>query len=122
MLRLLGGSKASSSSSSSSKTPVVSIHVPAFGGVFLDAPTESGGPDEYIIPGREYRMTGEVEVEIPIGFGRKRCRAVRVGFRTTISLDLGPGRMGEEDVLYDFKGDVLGGAAEGLWLEEGSQK
>jgi hypothetical protein len=30
--------------------------------------------------------------------------------------------MGEEDVLYDFKGDVLGGAAEGLWLEEGSQK
>lgn len=67
-------------------------------------------------------MTGEVEVEMPIGFGRKRCRAVRVGFRTTISLDLGPGRMGEEDVLYDFKGDVLGGAAEGLWLEEGSQK
>jgi hypothetical protein len=122
MLRLLGGSKGSSSSSSSSKIPTVSIHVPAFGGIFLDAPTESGGPDDYVAPDREYRMIGEIEVEIPLGFGRKRCRGVKVGYRSTINLDLGPGRMGEEDILFDRRGEVLGGSMEGLWLEEGSQK
>jgi len=37
-------------------------------------------------------------------------------------LDMGPGRIGEEDTIFDRKVEIIGGNSEGLWLDEGMQK
>ena len=42
--------------------------------------------------------------------------------RTKIKLSLGQGRMDEEDVIFDRKVETIAGNAEGLWLEEGTQR
>lgn len=73
-------------------------------------------------PRNDQILHGEFEITLPPGAGRKRCRAIRVVMRTKIKLDLGPGRMGEEDTIFERKVEVLGGEGEGLWLDEGSQR
>ena len=50
---------------------------------------------------------------MPPNLGRKRCKGIRVMLKTVIRLDLGPGRMGEEDTLFERKVEVIGGTAEG---------
>jgi len=50
------------------------------------------------------------------------CRAIRVGMISKCILDMGPGRMGEEDTIFDRKVEIIGGNSEGLWLDEGMQK
>jgi len=67
-------------------------------------------------------LHGDLETSLPEGSGRKRCKAIRVGLRTAISLDLGVGRMAEEDVIFERKVEIRGGRADGLVLEEGSQR
>lgn len=54
---------------------------------------------------------------MPPGVGRSRAKFIRIGFRTTSTIDLGPKRGKEEDVVFE-RVVVLG---EGTVLEEGSQ-
>lgn len=54
--------------------------------------------------------------------GRKRVKAVRVGIKTVVIMDMGPDRKGEEDVIFERKVEVRGGTSDGLWLEEGMNR
>jgi hypothetical protein len=51
-----------------------------------------------------------------------RCRAIRVIFRTTARLHLGPQRGWEEDVIFERKTELIGGSDEGIGLSQGYQK
>lgn len=105
-------------SSSRSPSPValpalkIIHHVPAFGGIYLpalDLPSSGTEPD--------VAYGGRLEVFVPPGTGRSRCKSIKIGFRTTSTLDLGPKRGKEEDVIFE-RVIVIG---EGTILEEGSQ-
>lgn len=131
MLRLLSSSKVPSSSASNSlsrsapSTPVLALHVPSYGAVMMNPPEDSLNPSNSLYSQgirNDQILHGEFEVALPPGSGRKRCKAIRVGLRTTIKLDLGLGRMGEEDKIFDRKVEVIAGNSEGLWLDEGTQK
>jgi hypothetical protein len=53
------------------------------------------------------------------GSGGKRCKAIRVGYRTIARLNMGPERGWEEDVIFERDIGDMAGSAEGIWLEEG---
>lgn len=51
--------------------------------------------------------------------GGKRCKAIRVGWRTVVRLAMGPERGWEEDVIFERDLGNVAGSSEGIWLEEG---
>jgi len=78
--------------------------------------TDLAGPSNL-----DVTLTGELEVDVPLSMGRKRCKTIRVSMRAELKLDMGPGRQNEEDILFDRTVEIAGGS-EGVWLEPGSQK
>ena len=73
-------------------------------------------------PRNDQILQGQFEISLPRGSGRKRCKAIRVGMRTMTKLDIGVGRMGEEDVIFERKVEEIAGISEALWLDEGTQR
>lgn len=130
VLRLLSKQPASGPSSSSSHTvspdPILALHVPSYGAVMMNPPDDPLNPQNSLYsegPRNDQILHGEFEVILPPGSSRKRCKAIRVVMRTTVKLDLpGPGRLGEEDTIFERKVEVIAGNSEGLWLQEGSQR
>lgn len=71
-------------------------------------------------------LHGQLEIYLPPGGGPRRCKAIRVQFRTTVKLDMGRGRMGgekkrEDEVIFERKVELRGVTAIGLCLDEGIQ-
>jgi hypothetical protein len=102
--------------------PVLTLHVPNSGIIIIPAP-EAPAPDGRVSdePREDYMLHGELEVRIG-GNRPRRCKALRVGFRTIIKLDLGSGRRSEEDVLFERKLEIVGADSEGVDLQPGSQR
>lgn len=125
MRRFLPGSRSASRTSSpsrSSKRVRIQINVPSYGGVFMtcyhpDVPAALGGSTE-IPDNLERDLRGELEIDVPKGMGRKRCRAIRLTLRNICRLNMGPGRGWEEDVLFQRTIEVKGA----IILEEGVQR
>lgn len=111
----------SRASSPSRRGPRIYINVPSHGGVFMTrpAPDQEHGQATSVADlergdgARE--LNGEVEIDIPRGTGRRRCRAVRVTLRNVSRLFMGPERGWEEDVLFERSLEVKGA----IILEEG---
>lgn len=61
-------------------------------------------------------LNGRIEVTLQLGSGARRIRSIKAGLVTTSTLDLGPGRRDEEDVIFETTVDVTSS----LMLEEGS--
>ena len=114
---------------SGSKAPeiILTLHVPGYGVLWMNQPvvdpfsdslrrTDLAGPSNL-----DVTLTGELEVDVPLSMGRKRCKTIRVSMRAELKLDMGPGRQNEEDILFDRTVEIAGGS-EGVWLEPGSQK
>lgn len=52
---------------------------------------------------------------------RLRCQAISVGVQSVCRLMMGKGNAWEEDGVFERGVEVLGGDADGIWLEKGSQ-
>lgn len=61
-------------------------------------------------------LNGRIEVTLATGSGPRRIKSIRAGLVTISTLDLGPGRKGEEDTIFEAAVDV----ASGMVLEEGA--
>ncbi len=77
-------------------------------------------------PRDDKELHGQLEIYLPPGGGPRRCKAIRVQFRTTVKLDMGRGRMGgekkrEDEVIFERKVELRGVTAIGLCLDEGIQ-
>jgi len=109
-------------SSSGGEQVKLKIGVPNYGILYLPAP-EAPLPDgQEEQPRDDPMLSGELEVILPAGSGSKRCKSIRVGLKTVITLDLGQGRRYEEDVLFERKVEIIGSTSDGIWLSEGSQR
>ena len=122
MLRLLSQNnrrRASSSASSSAGGRDISlnIRVSSYGSVFMPFPQNIPGE-----PRTDKEFSGDLEVDVPHGMGSRRVKAIRVGLRTTCTLDMGPGRKSEEDVVWEGTAEIIAGNSEGVVLEEGIQR
>ena len=53
---------------------------------------------------------------------RRRCQAISVGVQSVCKLYMGAQRGWEKDGVFERGVEVLGGDAEGIWLEKGSQR
>ena len=52
---------------------------------------------------------------------RRRCQAISVGVQSVCKLWMGAQRGWEEDGVFERGVEVMGGDADGIWLEKGSQ-
>ncbi|GMK53506.1 hypothetical protein CspeluHIS016_0100920 [Cutaneotrichosporon spelunceum] len=129
MLRFLagGGAKGKMPARSSAATATsydsqikLKLVVPNWGVMYLPAP-EQPLADTEAPPRNDFQLNGELEVTLPPG-GAKRCKSIRVGLKTVMTLDLGPKRRFQEDVLFERKVEIVSGTADGVWLEEGLQR
>jgi hypothetical protein len=127
MLRYLSPGRSGTHTPASPRTPregqpVLTLHVPNYGLIIIPAP-DPPGPDGQVSdePREDHMLHGEIEVRLD-GTQPKRCKAIRVGFRTIIKLDLGSGRKNEEDVLFERKLEMTGADSEGVNLQPGSQR
>lgn len=75
-------------------------------------------PSETIPPTDDSIVSGYIEVTMK---ERRRCQAISVGVQSVCRLYMGPGRGWEEDGVFERGVEVMGGDAEGIWLEQGSQ-
>ena len=104
------GSRASSRTrKAKALQPRLEIHLPSYGSLFMpqtqaEIPeTEEAGPSR---PRKDIANRGELVVEIPIGMGRRKIKFIRVGTRSFVELDMGPGRGWEKDIIFDRKVEI----------------
>jgi hypothetical protein len=64
------------------------------------------------------QLTGEVEINVARGSGRKRCRAIRIRLQQVARLHMGKERGWERDVLFERTIENRGA----IILEEGVQR
>jgi hypothetical protein len=122
------GSAVTSSSIISTLQPILTLHLPGYGSILLPAPLPDNGADDRLL--RDQVIQGELEVFISQALGQLKCKAIRVGMRGVLMLNMGEGRGWEEDEI--FKTEVnLGESAElegsegdehCIWLEVGAQR
>ncbi|ORX38571.1 hypothetical protein BD324DRAFT_577633 [Kockovaella imperatae] len=114
----------SSSPSGVSSAGTLKIHIPAWGVVFVRPPQMlelhplEAGSQATEPPREDTVLSGSLEV---IMKDRKRCQAISIGIQSVCKLWMGPARGWEEDGIFERGVEVLGGDAEGIWLEKGSQ-
>lgn len=97
----------------SSSSPALTLDVPGYGAVLMNLPDVTR-----VSPRADQILYGDLNISLE---HPKRCRAIRAGLVTTVSLDLGSARRGEKDVLFERKAEIRAGSAEGLHFE-GTQK
>lgn len=110
----------SSSAQLQSYKPTLSLHVPGYGSCLAVA-SEPNPQNPIEDPQYELDLSGELEIRMPPGSGRMRCKSIRVGVRTMMGLEL-KGKKKEEIELFETKVEIVGGTSEGVWLSEGSQR
>jgi hypothetical protein len=74
-------------------------------------------------PRQDYVLNGVLEIFIPQPLGRLRCRSIKIGFRSVLTLR-GVGQAPEEeDTLYDTEAELSDLEDEGYtYLEVGTQR
>jgi hypothetical protein len=101
-----------------SNQPTIAIHVPAYGVVRLNAPPIPVEPDR---PAEDHLFKGELEVRLPRGSGRKRCKRIKV-WMEGLWEDLDPKGVTVAEMVYYRRGGEIDGGVEGLWLDERSSR
>jgi hypothetical protein len=100
-----------------SPTPTLTLHVPAYGVLYLTRPSQSSS--SWAESSTSNTLRGELEINVPSG-NRKRCRSIKVGLKTVCRLLLV--ERWEEDVIFERDSVHQAGNGEGIWLEEGITK
>jgi len=111
---------------SQSHSPTLTLHVPAYGVLYLTRPPPDSSstydPEaESDRPSTSNTLRGELEINVPRN-GRRRCKSIKVGIQTICRLAMGPERGWEEDVIFERESSHRSGNEEGIWLEEGVTK
>ena len=109
---------------SSHHAPTLTLHVPAYGVLYLQKPRtelESLDNDPSNDPRTSNTLRGELEINVPKE-GRRRCKSIKVGIKTVVRLAMGPARGWEEDVYFERDSEHRAATSEGIWLEEGVTK
>jgi hypothetical protein len=101
-----------------SPTPTLTLHVPAYGVLYLTRPSQSTSTS-WAESSTSNTLRGELEINVPSG-NRKRCRSIKVGLKTVCRLLIG--ERWEEDVIFERDSVHQAGNGEGIWLEEGVTK
>jgi len=78
-------------------------------------------PSADLEPKYDLDLRGELEIRMPHGSGRMRCKSIKVGLKSILKIAI-KGKRKEEHELSDSKVEIIGGSSEGVWLEEGSQR
>jgi len=101
-----------------SPAPTLTLHVPAYGVLYLNRPItdQEQGQGEYPTSNT---LRGELEINVPSG-SRTRCRSIEVGLKTVSRLLIG--EKWEEDIIFERDSEHRAGNGEGIWLEEGVTK
>ena len=99
--------------------PVLDIFVPLYGLIFPSPPEEAriqaqlqDQPITY-----DHVINGTLQVTLPIGSGPLRCRSILIAFRSIADLDMGVGRMHEQDLLFERKMQLVAELDQGIILE-----
>lgn len=102
--------------------PTLSLHVPGYGAILatLSEPNPLD-PSADLEPKYDLDLRGELEIRMPHGSGRMRCKSIKVGLKSILKIAI-KGKRKEEHELSDCKVEIIGGSSEGVWLEEGSQR
>ena len=126
-VRLLSTAKGSPrplspSSATQSYKPTLSLHVPGYGAI-IAALSEPNPLDlsADLEPKYDLDLRGELEIRMPHGSGRMRCKSIRVGMKSMLKIAI-KGKRKEEHELSDCRVEIIGGSSEGVWLEEGAQR
>ena len=114
----------SSSPGRQSASGQLKIHVPAWGVVLVRPPRPlelhplENGSQAREPPSEDTVLSGTLEV---IMKERRRCNSISVGVQSVCKLWFGSEKGWEEDGVFERGVEVLGGDADGIWLESGSQ-
>lgn len=101
--------------------PTLTLHVPAYGALYLTRQIRPFGVQEDEgYHSEPYSLRGWVQVKVPADHGRCRCKSIKVAFKTICRLAMGPNRGWEEDVI--FEREELLEDENGIWFEEGSTR
>ena len=96
--------------------PQVRIHLPAHGNLFFRFP-----PDPSITPEQSpselAQLVGQIEARLPPDSGRRKCRGVRLVWRSWCALDMRDGK-GAQSCVYDEK--ILLEDLREILIDEGS--
>lgn len=122
--RFFSPSRSRSRSESPARSPtlpvtVVHLHPPA--GDFYITPQAYMPPPTGMTYGADENnavLQGRIEVTLAAGSGPRRIRAIKAGLVTTCTLDMGPGRRHEEDIIFQTSVDVTAS----MVLDEGSHQ
>jgi hypothetical protein len=103
-----------------SPTPTLTLHVPAYGVLYLTRPPPaSSNSNSWTETSTSNTLRGELEINVPSG-SRRRCRSIKVGLKTVSRLLIGD--RWEEDIIFERDSAHQAGNGEGIWLEEGVTK
>ena len=114
----------SSSPRGVSSSGQLKIHIPAWGICLVKPPQElelhplENGSQAREPPIEDTVLSGSLEI---IMKERRRCQAISVGVQSVCRLWMGAKRGWEEDGVFERGVEVMGGDADGIWLEKGSQ-
>lgn len=100
--------------------PTLTLHVPAYGVLYLTRSIQPFGQQDAGYHNEPFSLRGWVQVKIPASHGRCRCKSVKVGLRTVCRLAMGPNRGWEEDTIFEREESMVD--ENGIWFEEGSTK
>lgn len=117
-LRMLSPSR--HTNSTRREDPTVTLHLPAYGVLYLSRAAQPFGQQDEGYGSEPFTLKGWVQVNIPTGSGKRKCRAITVGYRTVCRLAMGPERGWERDVIFEKEEHLED--EQGIILEEGSTR
>lgn len=100
--------------------PTLTLHVPAYGRLYLTRSPEPFGPQDAGYHDEPHSLKGWVQIKVPAEYGRCRCKSMKVGIRTICRLAMGPSRGWESDVIFEREENLED--ENGIWFEEGSTR
>ena len=118
-LRTSEASRSSQTDAIKSLQPILTIHLPGYGSIRMIEPSPIENE-----PRQDYVLNGVLEIFVPQPLGRLRCRSMKVGFHSVLTLR-GIGEGPEEvDTLYDAEAQLrdLEDGGEYTYLEVGTQR
>lgn len=104
------------SPSRSPKLPITVTHLHPPAGDFYIIPQCFMPPPVDGVDESTTLLNGRIEVTLAPGSGSRRIRSIKAGLVSTSTLDLGPGRREEEDIIFETSVDVTSS----MVLDEGS--
>jgi len=111
--------RASQTEALKSLQPIITLHLPGYGSVRMVDPSPIANE-----PRQDYVLNGVLEIFVPQPLGRLRCRSIKVGFHSILTLKLSPGGLEEETKLFETEVELRDSehGSKYTYLEVGTQR